>query len=663
MALSHSQVSDNELLTFGTPTGMRVPDGYRTTSTYFDLTGIFSSGLSLGDQTFTGLRVHTDGTIQFANGGGWQNTYINAFYNRYIDTRIKPDGVSDPGIWIDANSDRDSVVITWNAVAERYGRSLFSTFQVEIRDLGDSDAEVIFRYNDMRGSVYTSRPAMSLDGTNYALPTDRMGPEANWEIVTGNTGVDGVWQIRVEDGVPDLDDFATPFRNLQGTAGDDTLSGWLGTDILRGLEGDDLLTGDRNNDTMTGDAGNDTLIGGAGDDVIFGGDGHDDIRGGDGDNTVAGGEGDDTISAGDGSNTIHGGEGANRIIGGQHSDYITTGSGNDAIDAREGDDTVNAGDGDDTVIAGQGQDTVHGGAGDDLIVVGGSSWGNNFLTGDSGHDFVVGSRYEYGNDTLLGGDGNDTLDGAEGRNTLSGGDGDDVLRASYTTSSYDYYNRNLMNGGEGNDNIIGANGRDTLGGQGGDDHIEGREGNDSIGAGDGADTVLGGAGHDFIYGGAGADSLSGGIGDDTVFGGEGDDTLLGGDGSDELLGGDGDDFVFGGAGGDFARGGAGADRFFASSEANDVTVIHDYNPDEGDWLILSPGSYTRSELRLLGDRLTDLDGQPAEYRNLSLIAVDENRELMQTIFTFTNATELDRLIIRMPDGTDAPVETLYLDLF
>lgn len=251
---------------------------------------------------------------------------------------------------------------------------------------------------------------------------------------------------------------------------------------------------------------------------------------------------------------------------------------------------------------GNGADTVHGGDGNDSIAAG-DGWGNNYLTGGAGDDQLIGGSYYYSRATLLGSAGNDTLDGGGGRNLLQGGAGDDMLRATYEDDNpwYDlYYNQNQMHGGEGHDSIIAGGGNDTL------------------------------------------------------FGAEGDDMLLGSFG---------DDFIFGGAGYDVVTGGAGVDRFFASTEETDVTVSNDYDSTEGDWLVLDGTQFSRDNLRLFGERMYDLEGNLAEYRNLNLVYVGDDGSLEQTLFAFANASELEQLIIRLPMTEGESGETIYLDLF
>lgn len=644
MTISHSDVTDNSLLPFGTEGGVQLAEGWRVWSGWYGLEDVFENGLQLGSTTVTGLRVSTTGEVQFGNGQGWLDIRAFGSYSYSADTRLHPAGVENPGVFIDTNSERDSIVLTWNGLTDRTNNTVghYDTFQIEIRDRGDGDAEIILIYNDMQTYSWYIVPQLNIGSDGYLLPSPGDNARSTLDDLEGNTGVVGVWQIRIEDGAPDLSDFSRGFRNLQGTAQDDTLSGWFGDDILRGFEGDDVLDGSVGNDTITGDDGNDTILGGGGDDLLYGGAGNDSINGGTGRDTIAAGDGNDTIV---GNGTLYAGEGDNRVTGGRGHDCITAGSGNDAINSGAGNDTVNTGAGNDTVIAGEGYDTVHGGDGNDLILVGGALSGDNYLTGGAGDDHIIGSNSLYYRDTLLGAEGNDTLDGAMGDNTISGGDGDDVIRASYSPSANNSFNTNLMNGGAGNDHITGANGRDTIYGHDGDDTIDAREGNDR---------VLAGAGHDTVFGGGW---------NDTIYGDEGNDVLHGGAGRDILFGGDGDDFIFGGEGEDVATGGAGADRFYVAGPEDGSMRITDYNAAEGDWLVLDGTQFSADTLRLSGNRMTDLDGNLAEFESLSLVYRPEDGSGDQTLFTFDNASDIDQLIIRLPVAGGEVDNTIYLDLF
>ncbi|SPF80313.1 calcium-binding protein [Pseudoprimorskyibacter insulae] len=703
MAIAHSTVTDNSLLPFNTAGGVNLFEGqnyvYRDTqSQWVELADIFANGIQLGDETYTGFNVKPGYGLQFGNGQGYDTTRIAALYSNIRDYYYR--SASDlTGVYVDKNTDRDSVVITWYEMQTSGFTDASVTMQVELMDRGDGDAEVIFRFNDVTGLNYYPHHQYGpsffvIDGEGSARTPLGYVPGlemSQYDTIVGNTGVAGVWQFTLEDGQLNTSEFATTAVIEDGTSGDDSYTGSLLGDAIRGADGNDTLDGGYGNDTLNGGAGDDSLTGGFGWNFLFGGDGNDTldnrgssggelyagagdnlVRGGGGMETITAGNGNDSIYAGEGSNTINASSGENRIITGSGHDRITTGIDADAIQSGWGNDTINTFAGNDTVEAGGGNDTVHSGDGDDLVVGGDdqdyitAGLGDDFVNGGAGDDKILGAA---GNDTLLTGTGSDTVYGGEGNDSLDGG--------TAAESSYRYYDYSIyryvystpgkeLNGDAGDDTIMGSHYNDTISGGTGNDYIDGRRGNDSIGAGDGDDTIIGsewdGTDEDWIYAGDGADSVFGGGGHDTIYGGAGNDTLVGGFGRDLILGGDGDDIIFGGEGYDNVTGGDGADKFVASGAKTDVSVITDYNPDEGDVLVLDVANVSVGNLRLLGDRLTDLSGNPAEFRSLSLIDVGDDGTLEQTIFTFANATELDRLVLHMADGGIVQ-DVIDLDLF
>ncbi len=668
MPIEFSTVTDSSLLDFAQDGAVMVPHGDDNVGAWFDITGIFADGFQFGDDSHTGLRVYTNGQIQFGNGQGWQDTYITAFASDQ-DSRDHPAGVENVGIWIEENTERDSIVITWNGIGQYYRYEHYpNTYQVEIIDHGEGDSEVIYRFAEMQRdrSSWSQNSYFRTDGEQSRPPLGYAAPNATtWDALPGNTGIEGVWQFRIEDGILNTQDLALRRETLIGTEGDDTLTGWLLGDILRGLDGDDSLDGGADNDEITGDGGNDTLLGGFGNDYLHGGDGNDNIGGGGGNDTIGAGDGDDTVNGGRGNDVIHGGEGDNRLIGGEGHDYMTSGSGADAFDAGSGNNTVNSGAGDDTITAGRGRDTIHAGDGDDIISGGDDS---DYLTGGNGDDTINGGD---GDDYILASDGNDDINTGDGRDTVYAGAGDDRVIAADSR----YFHDNQIYGMDGNDTLIGGAGYDTILGGIGEDEIRGGAGNDLLAGGDGNDRILGddnnqfddfnyrSAYRDTIYGGDGDDWIFGGADNDSITGNTGNDTLLGGAGDDRVNGGTGDDFIFGGLGQDTLTGGPGADRFYISSFSADVSVITDYNAAEGDWLVLPGTEFDPADLRLVGDRMYDLDGNVAEYVEVSLVRVGPSGGIAQTLFQFDNPSQLDQLILRFPMPEGQSGETLVLELF
>ncbi|MEY8839606.1 calcium-binding protein [Cribrihabitans sp. XS_ASV171] len=209
----------------------------------------------------------------------------------------------------------------------------------------------------------------------------------------------------------------------------------------------------------------------------------------------------------------------------------------DPLEVTEGPDVLTGSIFPDVMEGGDGNDSIDGDVSEDRIL------------GGEGDDFLLGGR---GNDTLDGGDGDDTVEGGLGYDSIGGGAGNDLLLEDWG----DYIpQRDTINGNDGNDTIDGARGNDILGGQSGDDVIRG------------------------------------GNGDDLIGGGSGNDILSGGRGNDSFWGGSGDDFIYGDRGRNEATGGEGADTFLLTAEG--ILILHDFNPDEGDRLIVDGDRWAR----------------------------------------------------------------------
>ncbi len=237
---------------------------------------------------------------------------------------------------------------------------------------------------------------------------------------------------------------------------------------------------------------------------------------------------------------------------------------------------------------------------------------NDFLEGGEGTDLIQGFD---GNDTLNGLGEADYLVGGEDDDMLDGGSGNDTITGDSGTSSVLIKNNEISSWGSsgkgrGKDFLNGGDGDDFLDGSGGDDTLTGGAGNDILFGGlDVFNTVCAGfscysnSGNDYLDGGAGNDYLVGAGGSNTLIGGSGNDNLLGDDAGDRLVGEAGDDRLKGGEGSDTLIGGSGADSFRFSFRSNTsefdfygaseptpesgVDIVEDYNPQQGDQLIIS----------------------------------------------------------------------------
>jgi Ca2+-binding RTX toxin-like protein len=212
--------------------------------------------------------------------------------------------------------------------------------------------------------------------------------------------------------------------DIQGDAGDDTITGGSKGDPLSGGDGDDRVVGNPGGDTMTGGNGNDVLVwnNGDGSDTMDGDAGNDEIEvngaanagddfritpGANGRTTfdrvnlvpfnlntlaermtVSGLGGDDaiagapglagrillTLNGNAGLDTITGGDGADRVSGGEAADVLDGGAGDDRVTGDRGGDQMRGGAGDDVLEwnDGDGSDVATGGDGADLTRVNGS---------------------------------------------------------------------------------------------------------------------------------------------------------------------------------------------------------------------------------------------------------------------------------------------------
>jgi len=107
-----------------------------------------------------------------------------------------------------------------------------------------------------------------------------------------------------------------------------------------------------------------------------------------------------------------------------------------------------------------------------------------------------------------------------------------------------------------------------------------------------ARVLEGGPGDDRLDGTPQDDVISGHGGNDTIHGGGGADILRGGKGNDVIDGGAGDDQIWGDLGDDTLTGGPGADRFYGREDGG-RDLITDFNPAEGDRIVLPPGTAWR----------------------------------------------------------------------
>ncbi len=430
--------------------------------------------------------------------------------------------------------------------------------------------------------------------------------------------------------------FKCTIENVNGGAGDDTLTGNDASNTINGNDGGDIIFGGSGNDRLDGGADSDRLIGDAGNDTIIGGQGNDTLsfetaRAAVKVNLAASKS--SSLATGDlaqvGTDTIVGGIEA--VAGSAFDDRLTGDANANTFYGETGNDTLIGGAGADQLAGGAGNDTISGGAGDDGLQGGD---GNDALSGGSGDDYLIGNA---GSDTLTGGAGNDSLIGAGGNDTfLAGADpGNDTFIAfgagSFDTLSYASARAAVkvdMQAGTASGLAVGdiaQIGSDSL------THIEAVVGSafaDKLSGSVGNDTLTGGGGNDRLIGGAGVDTasyataasavainlailasqdtlgagedrissienLTGSAFNDKLTGNMFGNVLSGGTGSDQLSGGAGSDRLIGGAARDLLTGGTGADTFrfgngdFGGFTSSTCDRILDFSRAEGDRIDLS----------------------------------------------------------------------------
>ena len=178
---------------------------------------------------------------------------------------------------------------------------------------------------------------------------------AGKDILDGGTGVD----------TADYSDKTTSVViTLNGSTNATATIGGLAEDTLRNIEN---INGGAGNDTLTGDLNNNVLKGGAGNDILNGGAGNDILVGGAGKDTVDGGAGIDTADYSDKTVTVqvtlNGATAATVNVGGVAEDTVVNienlvgGSGNDIFVGDLNANVLNGGLGNDTLTGGAGADT------------------------------------------------------------------------------------------------------------------------------------------------------------------------------------------------------------------------------------------------------------------------------------------------------------------
>src|SRR5581483_1350275 len=269
---------------------------------------------------------------------------------------------------------------------------------------------------------------------------DLLDGGAGADLLEGGDGRDAVtYASRPNPVTVTLDGFA---NDGEAGEGDDVGAFFHDVEEVDGGAGDDTLTGSAGTNLLQGGAGNDTLDGGLGADSLFGGTGIDTATYASRTNRVVvlldgapndgePGEGDNVRA--DVENVV-GGSGDDSLIGDANANVLGGGAGDDVLDGQLGADMLNGGAGADTVWYEPRTNpvtvTLDGSAND------GEAGENDRIAADV-ENAVGGS----GDDTLIGDAGANVLNGGLGNDTLDGGRGADAPRGGGDTDLADYSSR------------------------------------------------------------------------------------------------------------------------------------------------------------------------------------------------------------------------------
>ncbi len=371
----------------------------------------------------------------------------------------------------------------------------------------------------------------------------------NIEAISGGSFFNVQILGTANDDVLDFKKFTlTNIANIDGGAGNDTITGSIGDDIISGGDDDDILNGGAGNDILAGGKGHDILSGGAGDDGFYVSSGADIYKGGSGYDVIyanqnganlqldagllnsieeisANGFLGMTISAANSAGStidlrrifitddditgIYGGNGDDTIFGSFTYDYIYGGLGNDKLDGYNGDDELHGGGGADMLTGGAGYDTLYGDAGDDILNGGAQ---DDVLFGGAGDDTLM-ATIAGGYDEYHGENGYDVIVAESGLKNINiarfygveeiSWDGTSLATVKGTLGDdiFDFTGVTLTGIGgidmqSGNDSVIGSIQDDVIDGNIGNDIIDGGAGNDILTGGADIDILTGGAGND-----------------------------------------------------------------------------------------------------------------------------------------------------------------------
>ncbi|QDL93106.1 hypothetical protein FDP22_15720 [Paroceanicella profunda] len=208
---------------FGGPLGYGESALPRTDDAYYEysIRRVFENGIDFFGTNYSSIYVNNNGSITF--GGGvlaynsrslsQGNIPMIAPFLADVDTRAGGTGSTSGRVWVDLDTQRDCVTITWDHVNfyDRNG-SRQNSFQLQLYDRsnGAGNFDIVFRYenidwltgdasngNNGFGGILPRAGFTSGDGSYfYELPASgRHSPLRALDESAGNTGVTGLWRF------------------------------------------------------------------------------------------------------------------------------------------------------------------------------------------------------------------------------------------------------------------------------------------------------------------------------------------------------------------------------------------------------------------------------------------------------------------------------------
>lgn len=189
-----------------------------------DVSAVFEDGLNFFGNSYSSIYVNTNGNITFGrslstytpNGITGSTTPIIAAFWADVDTRISGGLPDSQPIYVDVDTERDVVTMTWSQVGYfSGGADKLNSFQIQLFDRGEGDFDIVFRYQDINwttgnasggtgglGGTVARAGFSAGNGTDF-YELAQSGDQAailELENTAGNTGVQGLYLFKVRNG-------------------------------------------------------------------------------------------------------------------------------------------------------------------------------------------------------------------------------------------------------------------------------------------------------------------------------------------------------------------------------------------------------------------------------------------------------------------------------